>query len=257
MSVRHLVGTSGVVLFLSVASLGAARSDVADAVMRGDAAAVRALLTQKADVNGTQGDGATALHWAVFREDLATVNLLIQAGANVKVANHEGATPLSLACQAGNARHHRDPPQSGRGSEREASARGNGPHDGVPHRQRRGHDGVARPRRGRQREGKPARHDRADVGRGSGTRRGHPASARARRGYGGAIESRGRRPERTLPANLATRARATDNFRTASPPVRTRAAQDQQPVAARAAQAAAGSARSRAGSERHGNSSRI
>jgi uncharacterized protein len=103
MSVKHLVGTSGVVLFLSVASLGAARSEVADAVMRGDAAAVRALLTQKADVNGTQGDGATALHWAVFREDLATVNLLIQAGANVKVANHEGATPLSLACQAGNA----------------------------------------------------------------------------------------------------------------------------------------------------------
>jgi ankyrin repeat protein len=90
------------VLLLSVASLGAAKSDVADAVMRGDTAAVRALLAQKADVNGTQGDGATALHWAVFREDLATTNLLIQAGANVKAANHEGATPLSLACQAGN-----------------------------------------------------------------------------------------------------------------------------------------------------------
>ena len=49
-----------------------ARSDVADAVMRGDTAAVRALLAQKADVNVTQGDGATALHWAVYREDLAT-----------------------------------------------------------------------------------------------------------------------------------------------------------------------------------------
>jgi len=45
MSVKHLVGTSGVVLFLSVASLGAARSDVADTVMRGDATALRALLT--------------------------------------------------------------------------------------------------------------------------------------------------------------------------------------------------------------------
>jgi ankyrin repeat protein len=90
-------------MLLSMASLSAARSDVADAVMRGDAAALRTLLTQKADVNGTQGDGATALHWAVFREDVATTNLLIQAGANVKAANHEGATPLSLACQAGNA----------------------------------------------------------------------------------------------------------------------------------------------------------
>jgi ankyrin repeat protein len=102
MSVRQLVGTCSVVLLLSIATLGAAKSDVADAVMRGDTPAVRALLAQKADVNGTQGDGATALHWAVFREDLATTNLLIQAGANVKAANHEGATPLSLACQAGN-----------------------------------------------------------------------------------------------------------------------------------------------------------
>jgi len=103
MFMRHLVGTSGVVLLLSVAGLSAAKGDVADAVMRGDTAAVRTLLAQKADVNGTQGDGATALHWAVFREDVATTNLLIQAGANVKAANHEGATPLSLACQTGNA----------------------------------------------------------------------------------------------------------------------------------------------------------
>jgi ankyrin repeat protein len=103
MSVRYLVGSCAVGVLLSIATLGAARSDVADAVMRGDTSAVRALLTQKADVNGTQGDGATALHWAVFREDLATTNLLVQAGANVRAATNEGATPLSLACQTGNA----------------------------------------------------------------------------------------------------------------------------------------------------------
>ena len=85
-------------------SLGAAAgSDVADAVMRGDAAAVRALLAQKADVNATQADGATALHWAVYRADPAMTDLLLQAGANPKVANSEGATPLSLACMNGNA----------------------------------------------------------------------------------------------------------------------------------------------------------
>jgi ankyrin repeat protein len=100
---RHLVGSSAVVLMLSIAGLSAARSDVADAVMRGDSAAMRTLLAQKADVNITQADGATALHWAVYRDDLATANLLIQAGANVKVATREGATPLSLACQNGNA----------------------------------------------------------------------------------------------------------------------------------------------------------
>ena len=61
MSSRHLVGSSAVVLMLSMAGLGAARSDVADAVMRGDAAATRALLAQKADVNahaGRRRDGA-------------------------------------------------------------------------------------------------------------------------------------------------------------------------------------------------------
>ena len=104
MYVKRLVGICAVVLVASMASvLGAARSEVADAVMHGDAAAVRALLAQKADVNAPQADGATALHWAVYREDLATTNLLIQAGANVKVANREGSTPLSLACLNGNA----------------------------------------------------------------------------------------------------------------------------------------------------------
>jgi ankyrin repeat protein len=84
-------------------SVVAAKSDVADAVMRGDSAAVRALLAQKADVNATQADGATALHWAVYRADAALTELLLEAGANPKVANREGATPLSLACLNGNA----------------------------------------------------------------------------------------------------------------------------------------------------------
>ena len=75
----------------------ARRRDVADAAMRGDKAAVRALLAQKADVNAPQADGATALHWAVYRGDLEMADVLIRAGANVKAANREGATPLWLA----------------------------------------------------------------------------------------------------------------------------------------------------------------
>jgi ankyrin repeat protein len=90
-------------LLISAASLGAAGSDVADAVMRGDAAAVRALLAQKADVNGRQADGATALHWAAYRADLAMTDLLLQAGANPSAANSEGFTPLALAGLSGNA----------------------------------------------------------------------------------------------------------------------------------------------------------
>jgi len=83
-------------------SLAAGRSDVADAVMRGDAAAVRTLLQQKADVNAPQIDGATALHWAVYRDDLETAQLLLRAGARANVANRSGITPLAMACLYGN-----------------------------------------------------------------------------------------------------------------------------------------------------------
>jgi len=91
------------ILVTSMIALGAVRSDVADAVMGGDKAAVRKLLDQHADVNVPQADGATALHWAVFRSDKEMVDLLLRAGANAKAANREGATPLWLASVNGDA----------------------------------------------------------------------------------------------------------------------------------------------------------
>src|ERR1700733_15937369 len=78
-----------------------APSDVADAVMRGDQAAVQKLVEQHADVNAPQADGATALHWAVFRSDKALVDILLRAGANPKAANRDGATPLGLGSANG------------------------------------------------------------------------------------------------------------------------------------------------------------
>ena len=60
----------------------AGKSDVADAAMRGDMAAVRALVAKKADVNAPQGDGATALHWAAYRGDKELLDVLLRAGAN-------------------------------------------------------------------------------------------------------------------------------------------------------------------------------
>ena len=90
-------------LVLALAALGAAPSPVADAAMRGDQAAVRSLIQQKADINVPQADGATALHWAVFHADKEMVDLLLRAGANPKAANREGATPLWLASMNGNA----------------------------------------------------------------------------------------------------------------------------------------------------------
>ena len=83
-------------------SFGAGRSDVADAVMKGDRVSLRSLLQQRTDVDATQVDGATALHWAVYRDDLEIVDMLLGAQAKVNIANRDGVTPLSMACLYGN-----------------------------------------------------------------------------------------------------------------------------------------------------------
>jgi ankyrin repeat protein len=71
---------------------------LADAAKQGDKETVSALLKQRADVNGAQPDGATAMAWASYHDDLAMVDLLIAAGGNVNAANEYGVTPLLLAC---------------------------------------------------------------------------------------------------------------------------------------------------------------
>jgi len=83
--------------------LYAATSDVADAVQRRDAAAIRTLLQKKADVNAPQNDGTTALLWAVRFDDLDTADALIRAGAKVSTPNRDGATALQLAALNGSA----------------------------------------------------------------------------------------------------------------------------------------------------------
>src|SRR5688500_19199676 len=97
------VRVAGVVLVLVsvTVALRAAGSDVADAVMRGDVAAVRALIQKKADVNAAQDDGATALHWAVYRDNVEIVDMLLRAGAK-SAPNREGMTPLAMAALYGN-----------------------------------------------------------------------------------------------------------------------------------------------------------
>jgi ankyrin repeat protein len=90
-------------LLLTASIVRAATSDVADAAMRGDRDAVRAAIARKADVNATQVDGTTALHWAAERDDLAMADLLIKAGARAGARAREGVTPLQLATINGSA----------------------------------------------------------------------------------------------------------------------------------------------------------
>jgi ankyrin repeat protein len=74
-----------------------------NAIKNNDKASVNSLLQQKVDVNAPEGDGTTALHWAVRVDDLETADRLIAAGANIKAANRYGVTPLYLASVNGNA----------------------------------------------------------------------------------------------------------------------------------------------------------
>ena len=94
--------TAFVIVLGVSAGLGAAGSDVADAIMRGDLAAARALVQKGADVNAAQSDGATALHWAVYRDSPEAVDLLLRAGAK-SAANRAGITPLAMAALYGHA----------------------------------------------------------------------------------------------------------------------------------------------------------
>src|SRR5947207_2993889 len=104
MSITRVTGGCCVLaLLLSAQSFAVASSDIADAAMKRDRDAVRSLLQKKADVNATQVDGTTALHWAVRADDLETAELLIRAGANVSAANREGVTPMQLAAINGSA----------------------------------------------------------------------------------------------------------------------------------------------------------
>src|SRR5687767_15167984 len=88
-----------------VASLHAAPSaPIADAAMAKDTATVRKLLKEGGDVNASQGDGMTALHWAAINGDAELASMLLYAGANVGAKTRIGGyTPLHLAAQVGNA----------------------------------------------------------------------------------------------------------------------------------------------------------
>ena len=90
-------------LLLTATVSAATSASLIEAVRSGDNQAVRTFLNQRANVNATEPDGMTALHWAARGNNLDTVQLLLRAGANAKAANRYGVTPLSLAATNGNA----------------------------------------------------------------------------------------------------------------------------------------------------------
>ncbi len=75
-----------------------------DAAMNGNREAVRALLKDGVDVNTTQADGMTALHWAAQKGDVELAKMLLYASANLKATTRIGGyTPLLIASKNGDA----------------------------------------------------------------------------------------------------------------------------------------------------------
>src|SRR5215467_11372723 len=96
------VGSFGVLCITAFMIAAVTESRVADAAMKGDKEAVRALVKQAVDVNAAQGDGMTALHWAARKGDLEMIQTLLYAGANVKAATRLGGyTALFMAAEGG------------------------------------------------------------------------------------------------------------------------------------------------------------
>lgn len=100
---RRMWRAGTVALALLLASDFAAASEVADAAMQRDRAAVQRLIESGADVNSAQPDGATALHWAAYHGDSDLARLLLAAGAEPSAANRNGSTPMWLAASRGDA----------------------------------------------------------------------------------------------------------------------------------------------------------
>ena len=99
---RHVSINLVIAVALATALGAQTAAPIADAAMRGDTAAVKALLKEGADVGAAQGDGMTALHWAAERGDAELAELLVYAGANVSAVTRIGVyTPLHIASKSG------------------------------------------------------------------------------------------------------------------------------------------------------------
>jgi uncharacterized protein len=100
---RRIAGFFLLLLGLAGTSLAADTPTLADAAEQRNRALIKTLLGSRADVNATQVDGMTALHWAVYNDDAEMAGLLVRARANVNATNRYGVAPLFLASTNGNA----------------------------------------------------------------------------------------------------------------------------------------------------------
>jgi len=87
---------------LFLVPVASAAQDLADLIQDGNREEALELIRLGADVNSRQGDGSTALLWAVYNVDTELVNELLEREADPNLLNSYGASPLAEAVNAGN-----------------------------------------------------------------------------------------------------------------------------------------------------------
>jgi ankyrin repeat protein len=108
MSYKHFA--AALVLLLSAAATVHAQparrspgeGGLADRIQAGDRAAALAMIAKGIEINQTQPDGTTPLHWAVYRVDRELVAALLKKGARAQAINKYGASPLAEAVKIAN-----------------------------------------------------------------------------------------------------------------------------------------------------------
>ncbi len=153
-----------------------------EAAMNGNRDAVRALLKDGADVNTTQADGMTALHWAAQKGDVELAKVLLYASANLKATTRIGGyTPLLIASKNGDAAMIETLTAGRRRREHADDERHDAADAGLGSGQARRRQGAHRSWRERERQGVGERRDGSDIRRSAGPRRRHSHPHRQRR----------------------------------------------------------------------------
>ena len=95
--VKPVISVGFVFCLISISMLTNASTPLIEATKNQNRTEVEKLLDSGVSADDSQGDGATAMHWAAYRNDAGIADSLLKHGANPNSSDDHGVTPLSLA----------------------------------------------------------------------------------------------------------------------------------------------------------------
>ena len=101
-SIKKPIRISIAVLLCFLANLSFAQPSLIDLIRDGRHVDAMTAIASGVDVNASEPDGSTALHWASYTVDQELVRALLDAGARADITNNYGSSPLSEAVKLGN-----------------------------------------------------------------------------------------------------------------------------------------------------------